>query len=174
MKKQTFGRKFKRDKNERKALFTGLISAMILNGSIKTTHEKAKAIRPDLEKLVTKAKKGESSKKLLQPLLKPFEIEKMINEIGPTFKDRNGGYTRIIKMGRRFNDDASQALLQWTDEIIKVEKSVIKADSKTKKALKSSAAKSKTASKAKPTKEKPAKPTAAKAGKKENPSRVKK
>ncbi|MBI4097574.1 MAG: 50S ribosomal protein L17 [Candidatus Levybacteria bacterium] len=122
MRKQVFGRRFKRDKNERKALFSGLISAMVLKGQIKTTEEKAKAVRGDLEKLVTKAKKGEIARRLLAPKLKSFEIDKMINEIAPAFKNRNGGYTRIIKIGRRFNDDASLALMQWTEEIIKAEK----------------------------------------------------
>ena len=73
MRKQIFGRRFKRDKNERKALFNGLISAMVLKGKIKTTEAKAKAIRSDLEKLVTKAKKEERvARRLLQPNLKPF------------------------------------------------------------------------------------------------------
>ena len=121
MRKQIFGRKFKRDKNARKALFNGLISAMVLNGSIKTTEQKAKAIKGDLEKLVTKAKKEkEVAKKLLQSSLKNNEIEKMINVIAPGFKNRAGGYTRIIKTGRRFNDDASMVILQWV-EMEKVE-----------------------------------------------------
>jgi large subunit ribosomal protein L17 len=115
MRKQVFGRKFKRDANERKALFNSLISAMILRGEIKTTEQKAKAIKSDLEKLVTKAKKGESAKRLLQPRLKPFEIELMINKIGPGFKNRAGGYTRIIRAGRRFNDDASMVIMQWSE-----------------------------------------------------------
>ncbi len=121
MRKQVYGRRFKRDKNERKALFNGLISAMVLNGSIKTTEQKAKAIKGDLEKLVTKAKKEkEVAKKLLQSSLKNNEIEKMINVIAPGFKNRAGGYTRIIKTGRRFNDDASMVILQWV-EMEKVE-----------------------------------------------------
>ena len=115
MRKQIFGRKFKRDKNERKALFNGLISAMVLNGSIKTTEQKAKAIKRDLEKLVTKAKKGETSRRILQSSLTKSEIDKMINEIAPGFKNRAGGYTRIIKTGRRFNDDASMVILQWVE-----------------------------------------------------------
>lgn len=122
MKKQVFGRKFKRDKNERKALFSGLISAMILNGRIETTEEKAKAIRGDLERLVTKAKKGEISRRLLQKDLKIFEIDKMINQIGPSFANRIGGYTRIIKAGRRFNDNAGMAILEWTEKINQVSK----------------------------------------------------
>ncbi len=117
MRKQVFGRKFKRDKNERKALFSGLISSMILRGRISTTLEKAKAIQPELEKLVTKAKKGESAKSELKKSLKPFEIDKMINVIASVFKDRNGGYTRIIKTGNRFNDNASTAILEWVEEI---------------------------------------------------------
>ena len=130
MRKQVYGRKFKRDKNERKALFSGLISAMVLNGKIETTEEKAKAIRGDLEKMVTKAKKamsadrqGESSKRLLYKDLTSFEVEKMINQIGPSFANRIGGYTRIIKTRKRFNDNARMAIMEWTEDIqIKNEK----------------------------------------------------
>ncbi len=122
MRKQIFGRKFKRDKNERRALFSGLISAMVLNEKINTTEEKAKAIRADLEKLVTKAKKGEGSRRLLASYLKPGEVDKMIYQIGPTFKERSGGYTRIIKTGRRFSDNASMALMQWTEQINQISK----------------------------------------------------
>jgi large subunit ribosomal protein L17 len=117
MRKQVYGRKFKRDKNERKALFQGLISAMILKGRIQTTEQKAKSIKGDLEKLVTRAKKGESARLELTKSLKPFEIDKMINQIAPVFKDRNGGYTRIIKTGRRFNDNASTAIMEWVEVI---------------------------------------------------------
>lgn len=126
MRKQVFGRRLKRDKNERKALFSGLISAMVLKGNIITTEEKAKAIRPSIEKLVTKAKKGDSSRRLLQPHLKPYEIEKIIKQIAPAFKDINGGYTRIIKTGRRFSDNASMATMQWTQEIVKADKPPVK------------------------------------------------
>lgn len=115
MRKQVFGRKFKRDKNERRALFSGLISAMVLNGNIKTTEEKAKAVKGDIEKMVTKAKKGDASRRLLQSLLTKSEIDKMINEIAPRFKNRPGGYTRLIKTGKRFNDDASMVIMQWVE-----------------------------------------------------------
>lgn len=125
MRKQVFGRRFKRDKNERKALFSGLISAMVLHGSIKTTEQKAKAIKGDLEKLVTKAKKGETSRRILQSSLTKSEIDKMINEIAPGFRNRAGGYTRIIKTGNRFSDNASMAILEWSEKIIKIEKPAI-------------------------------------------------
>ncbi len=145
MRKQVFGRKFKRDKNERKALFSGLISAMVLNSSIKTTEEKAKAVRGDIEKMVTKAKKGEGSRRLLQSMLTKSEIDKMINEIAPRFKNRPGGYTRLIKTGRRFNDDASMVIMQWVEgeEVVVPAKTGKKA---TKPATRKSSTKTKLAS----------------------------
>ncbi len=117
MRKQVFGRKFKRDKNERKALFNGLISAMILHGKITTTEEKAKSIKGDVEKIVTKAKKDEATaRRLLKGIIKDQGlIDKMINEVGPGFKNRAGGYTRVIKTGRRFSDNASMAILEWVE-----------------------------------------------------------
>jgi large subunit ribosomal protein L17 len=116
MRKQVFGRKFKRTTNQRKALFSGLISSMILKGRISTTYEKAKAIKPDLEKMVTKAKKDEATaRRLLKNSLKPYEIDLMITKIGPAFKSRAGGYTRIIKTGKRFNDDAAMVVMEWTE-----------------------------------------------------------
>jgi len=134
MRKQIFGRQFKRDKNERKALFQGLISAMILRGRIETTEQKAKSVRGDLEKLVTKSKKGEMARLQLKKSLKPFEIDKMINNIAPVFKDRNGGYTRLIRKGRRFNDDASMVIMEWVEAIPTA--SAIVADKAVKKSAK--------------------------------------
>jgi len=124
MRKQVFGRRFKRDKNERKALFSGLISSMIIKGRIETTEEKAKAIKSEIEKLVTKAKKG--NKKLLIKNLNPFERERMLNEIAPTFANRSGGYTRIIKTGKRLSDNASMAIIEWTEEIDQVKNEKLK------------------------------------------------
>lgn len=152
MRKQVFGRKFKRDKDERKALFNGLISAMVINGSIKTTEEKAKSIKADVEKLVTKAKKEQAAaRRLLQSHLKPQEVEKMITEIAPRFKNRAGGYTRIIKTGRRFNDDASMVVMSWVEgeEVILPVKPAEKKE-KTVKAPKSLKTKAKTSLKKEP------------------------
>ncbi len=143
MKKQVFGRKFKRTKNQRRALFSGLISAMILKGRISTTYEKAKAIRPDLEKMVTKAKKSEkSARRLLQSDLKPHEIDIMVTKIGPGFKNRAGGYTRIIKTGKRFNDDASMAIMEWSEmEEVEVKSEKLKVKNKETKEVKKTPAK---------------------------------
>lgn len=115
MKKNVFGRQFKRDKNQRTALFKGLMSALIINGRIKTTQEKAKAIKGEIEKLVTKSKKGEVSRRLLQKVLAPDLADKLIKEIGPRFSKRPGGYTRIIRIGRRVSDNASTVFIEWVE-----------------------------------------------------------
>lgn len=144
MRKQVFGRKFKRDKDQRKALFSGLISAMILRGKIKTTEAKAKAVKGDIDKLVTKAKKEEKvARNLLKSHLKPFEIEKMITQIGPGFKNRAGGYTRIIRVGPRVSDNASMAVMEWSEmeAVIKAEVKVSPKKSAIKKTTKPSSAK---------------------------------
>lgn len=119
MRKHVFGRQFKRDSNQRKALFRSLIYSLILRGSIRTTKEKAKAISGDLDKIVTLAKKGGNSKNLLGPLLPKDAINKLILEIAPRFAKRHGGYTRIIKIGRRLSDNAQMAMIEWTEKEIK-------------------------------------------------------
>jgi large subunit ribosomal protein L17 len=126
MRKNVFGRKFKRDANERKALFKSLMSELVLHGRIKTTEQKAKSIKASAEKLITKARKDTLlAKKLLSMELVPEAIEKVMSDITPKFAGRNGGYTRIIRMGRRFNDDASMVLLEWVEgvgQVVKGEK----------------------------------------------------
>lgn len=116
MRKNVFGKKFKRDINERKALFKSLMSSLVLQERIKTTEEKAKAIRGQVEKLVTQSKKkGENATSLLSAHLSPFAIKKMITDLGPRFVNRPGGYTRIIKLGRRRSDSAKMALMEWVE-----------------------------------------------------------
>jgi large subunit ribosomal protein L17 len=116
MKKNVFGRKLSRDKNERRALFTSLMSALVMRERIVTTEAKAKAIRADIEKLVTKAKEGSNSAKLiLQKSLSQSAFDKILNEIAPRFNNKQGGYVRLIKLGRRFGDDAPTVLIEWTE-----------------------------------------------------------
>ena len=126
MRKNVFGRKFKRDANERKALFKSLISALILNGSIKTTLEKAKAIKGDVDKIVNKAKKGgEEALYLLQTSLNKDEVRKII-DIAPMFSGRNSGYTKMAKLGRRFSDNAAMVQMEW---VVKAQSSNVKTQS---------------------------------------------
>ncbi|MBF8250082.1 MAG: ribosomal protein large subunit ribosomal protein [Candidatus Levybacteria bacterium] len=133
MRKNVFGRQFSRDTNERKSLFKSLISALILEESIQTTLEKAKAIKGDVDKLINKAKRGDAklAKQLLQRSLGVAEVEKVIKELAPRLKDRASGYTRIIKMGRRFSDNAAMVVMEWViKREIKDQKSNIKNDIK--------------------------------------------
>ena len=117
MKKHIFGRKFKRDVNERKALFKGLMSSLVLNEKIETTESKAKAIKAEVDKLVTRAKKDTVlARRLLSPKLSPDALEKMISDIAPRFSKRQGGYTKMVRLGKRFGDDSSMVLIEWTEQ----------------------------------------------------------
>ena len=88
------GRKLSRDKNERKALFTSLMSALVMKERINTTEAKAKAIRADVEKLVTKAKEGRNAAKLvLKKSLSQEAFDKILKGIAPRFANKQGGYT---------------------------------------------------------------------------------
>jgi large subunit ribosomal protein L17 len=122
MRKNIFGRQFSRDANERKSLFKSLIASLILEESIQTTLEKAKAIKGDVDKIINKAKRGDKrlAKQLLQRSLGVREMEKVIEDIAPRFKDRTSGYTRIIKLDRRFSDNAAMVVIEW---VIKSQKS---------------------------------------------------
>lgn len=116
MRKNVFGRKFKRDKNERAAFFKGLISALVLNERITTTEARAKAIKGDADKVITKAKKNkEVAKRALAGLLNKEALEKLVNDLAPRFVSRKGGYTRIIRLGKRFGDDAMEVIIEWTE-----------------------------------------------------------
>lgn len=137
MRKQYFGRQLKRDTNERKALFKGLASSLVMHERIQTTEEKAKAVRPLVEKLVTRARIGDvQAHSLLQPYLNAQALTKMLTDIGPRFKDRPGGYTRIIKMGTRLQDNASVVILEWVEKAPSATAGVLSKGTKEKKETK--------------------------------------
>lgn len=119
MRKRIFGRRFKRDRNERKALFKSLMHGMVIHGKIRTTEAKAKAIRGELEKLVTIAREKQENTKqlLLSRLANEKVVERLIAEIAPKFAGRPGGYTRIIKIGPRVRDGAKMVLMTWVEEV---------------------------------------------------------
>ncbi len=147
MHKRVFGRKFKRDSNERKALFKSLSSAVIINERIKTTEQKAKSVKGSIEKLITKARdEGDKAVPAIARYLNAEALKKLMSDVSLRFKDRPGGYTRIIRLGNRPTDSASMVYLelvekgkavavQKTEKIEKVEKA------ETKKAKKSQPAK---------------------------------
>lgn len=116
MKKNILGKKLQRDKNERKALFKGLMSSLILHDSIKTSEAKAKAIKPQIERLVTKAKSlTNASTQIIRESINPNAVDRFLSDIAPRFKDRNGGYTRIIKLGKRLGDKSQIVILEWVE-----------------------------------------------------------
>lgn len=98
-----------RDKDERKALIRGLSLSLIERGKIITSTAKAKELRPFIEKVITAAKKDTvTSRRLVQSRLgepKATLVKKLFADIAPKYKERNGGYTRIIKMGVRGGRD---------------------------------------------------------------------
>ena len=106
-------RKFGRSSEQRKALLKALATNLIINGKIKTTEAKAKSLKPEFEKLITKAKKNTvHSVRLLNGFLSKDVANKLIKEIAPKYKTRQGGYTRIIKAGPRKSDGARMAFIE--------------------------------------------------------------
>ena len=113
MKKRKKGRKFGRERDQRKALLKSLLTSLFLNERIKTTESRAKEISPLADKYITKAKNVNLARRRL--LLRDFSavtVKKLEKEIGPRYKERKGGYSRIIKMGRRKSDGAKMAIIE--------------------------------------------------------------
>ena len=110
--------KLGRTQGHRNALLSNLAVSLIEHGRIKTTVAKAKAVRPIVEKLVTKAKTGtlHSRRMALADLRhNTGAVSKLFTEIGPLNAERKGGYTRIVKIGARKSDSAEMAFIEWVD-----------------------------------------------------------
>ena len=107
------GRKLQRDRDARQALLRGLVTSLVMHESIKTTLAKAKEAAPLFERLVTKAKKGDlhNQRQIREVLLTEVAAQKLMLELAPAFKDRTGGYTRVLKIGSRRGDNAPMAVL---------------------------------------------------------------
>ena len=117
------GRKLGRKTAHRKALMSNLASALITNKRIKTTDAKAKELRKYIEPLITFAKKGDlhSRRQVLKKIRHKSIVRELFDNIGPTFSNRNGGYTRIIKLGFRDNDCAPISIIEFVGMIGEVE-----------------------------------------------------
>lgn len=104
-----------RKKAPRRALLRSLATNLILYEKIKTTSAKAKVLRPLVEKLITKGKKNDliARRELLKYLFKKSAVKKVLEELGPRYKDRKGGYVRIIKLGARSGDGAKLAQIEF-------------------------------------------------------------
>jgi len=113
MRKRNKGRKLSMKKGPRKALLRSLTNNFFIYEKIKTTEAKAKELRPIAEKNITRAKKNDvASRRILLKTLSPKTVKKIIEEIAPKYKDRNGGYTRILKLGPRDSDGAKMAIIE--------------------------------------------------------------
>lgn len=111
------GRKLGRKTAHRKALMSNLASALITHKKIKTTDAKAKELRMFIEPLVTKAKKGDvhSRRMVLKKIRHKKIVRELFDNIGPSFSERKGGYTRITKLGFRDNDCAPISVIEFVD-----------------------------------------------------------
>jgi large subunit ribosomal protein L17 len=113
MRKLVKGRKLSRKTGQRKALLKNLAGQLIMKEKIKTTEAKAKEVSLFIEKQITKAKKGDlASRRALSCFFTPTMVKKMIQEIGPRYKDRQGGYVRIIKTIQRKEDGAQMSFIE--------------------------------------------------------------
>lgn len=108
------GRKFKRDSAQKKALMKHLAESIILQERIKTTTAKAKELSSFVEKLITCAKKNDlSAAKAIHSKLADEPAKKLLNDIAQKYEKRNGGYTRIVKLGERKGDAAEMSMIEF-------------------------------------------------------------
>ena len=114
MRHQIKHRKLNRTSSHRKSLLLNMANSLIINEQIKTTLPKAKELRPYVEKLITIAKKNDLvSRRKLVAILRHNEIaEKLLTNLAVRYNNRNGGYTRIIKIGPRKGDGAEEVIIE--------------------------------------------------------------
>ncbi len=117
MRHRVGGRKLQRKSQHRAAMFRNMAAALIKHEQIMTTVPKAKELRPYVEKLVTLAKRGGlSNRRLAQArLMEDTQLKKLFDTLAERYKDRNGGYIRIIKAGIRASDAAPMAIIEFVD-----------------------------------------------------------
>ena len=107
-------RVFGREMQQRKAFLKGLLSSLVEHGRIRTTQARAKTLKVEADKVVTRAKKGTlASRRLLLRHVNAAAAAKLAKDIAPKFADRHGGYTRVIKLGRRMSDGSEMALIEF-------------------------------------------------------------
>jgi len=112
------GKKLGRDSAHRKALYSNLAGALIEHGRIKTTVTKAKAVKPIAEQMITLGRRGDlHARRQATAFLRSRDVvHRLFADVAPLFKDRPGGYTRIVKIGPRPGDAAEMAYLELVDE----------------------------------------------------------
>ena len=110
-------RKLNRKPEHRRAMFANMAAALIKHEQIVTTLPKAKDLRPVVEKLVTLGKRGDlhARRQAVAEIRDVAMVKKLFAVIGPRYKDRNGGYTRVLKAGFRYGDSAPVAVIEFVD-----------------------------------------------------------
>ena len=111
------GRRFNRTAEHRKAMFANMSAALIKHEQIVTTLPKAKDLRPIVEKLVTLGKRGDlhARRQAISQIRDIAMVKKLFDVLGPRYKERNGGYTRVLKAGFRYGDNAPLAVIEFVD-----------------------------------------------------------
>lgn len=144
MSKPTKGARFGGSSSHQKALLANLATSLFTHGRIKTTEPKARALRPYAEKLITHAKKGtlHNRREVMKKIRDKDVVHSLFAEIAPHFADRNGGYTRIIKVEPRQGDNAPMAVIELVREktVVNEADRARRAAAKAEKAAKAEAA----------------------------------
>ncbi len=111
------GRKLNRTASHRKAMFANMAAALIKHEQIVTTLPKAKDLRPIAEKLITLAKRGDlhARRQAMSRIRDEAQVKKLFDVLGARYKERNGGYTRVLKAGFRYGDSAPMAVIELVD-----------------------------------------------------------
>jgi large subunit ribosomal protein L17 len=110
-------RKLNRTASHRKAMFANMSAALIKHEQIETTLPKAKELRPIVEKLITLGKRGDlhARRQAIAQVRDETQVQKLFGVLGPRYKDRQGGYIRILKAGFRYGDNAARAIIEFVD-----------------------------------------------------------
>jgi large subunit ribosomal protein L17 len=110
-------RRFNRTSEHRKAMFANMCQALIKHEQITTTLPKAKDLRPVVEKLVTLGKRGDlhARRQAISQIKDVLLVKKLFDVLGPRYKERSGGYTRVLKAGFRYGDNAPLAIIEFVE-----------------------------------------------------------
>ena len=117
MRHRMLGRRFNRDVGHRQAMFSNMVAALIKHEQIVTTLPKAKDLKRVMDKYITLAKRGDlNSRRLAASRMRDEAMtKKLFDVLGPRYKERNGGYTRVLKAGFRYGDSAPRAVIELVD-----------------------------------------------------------
>jgi large subunit ribosomal protein L17 len=117
MRHGSLGRRFNRDSAHRQAMFSNMAAALIKHEQIVTTLPKAKDLKRVIDKYITLAKRGDlNSRRLAAARLRDEDmVKKLFDVLGPRYKNRNGGYARVLKAGFRYGDSAPRAVIELVD-----------------------------------------------------------